>query len=72
MSAAQPKIHTCEKCGWELSWRDCWNCDEDGFSDHDCGEDCCCCLHPEPNVRCDICNGESGWLACSMCYPEEE
>lgn len=26
---------------------------------HDCGEDTCCCLDPEPNVPCDFC-GEMG------------
>jgi len=40
--------------------KDCWNC-VDGFSHHDCGEDTCCCLNPEYNVRCDICDGK-GWL----------
>ena len=44
-------------------WIDCWNCDENGFVDHDCGEDSCCCLDPEPNVRCDICKGKGGWWA---------
>lgn len=61
----------CRKCGGEMAWRDCYNC-EDGFSDHDCGEDCCCCLHPEPNVTCDICDGEGGWLACPICTPEDD
>jgi hypothetical protein len=61
---------TCEKCGYEKSWRDCYNCDE-GFSSHDCGEDSCCCLEPEDNVECDICNGKGGWLACALCTPEE-
>jgi hypothetical protein len=60
----------CE-CGTELEWRDCYNC-EDGYSDHDCGEDCCCCRNPEPNVECDICDGDSGWLACPICTPEEQ
>lgn len=57
-------------CGTELQWRDCYNC-EDGFSDHDCGEDCCCCLHPENNVPCDICEGEGGWMGCPICHPED-
>ena len=26
---------------------------------HDCGDDSCCCLDPEPNVRCWAC-GEYG------------
>jgi hypothetical protein len=48
----------------------CWNCGGEGYSGHDCGEDCCCCLHPEDNVRCDICNGKGGWLICLGCHPE--
>lgn len=59
------------KCGNELTWRDCYNCDE-GYSDHDCGEDCCCCLNPEPNVRCDICEGKGGWMACFLCYKGDD
>lgn len=68
-AAIDPKA--CEKCGWEKSWRDCWNCGGEGLSDHDCGEDCCCCLHPELNVRCDICEGQGGFVVCDMCYPED-
>lgn len=45
----------------DLPWIDCWNCGGEGYSDHDCGEDCCACLYPEDNVVCDICNGEGGW-----------
>ena len=59
----------CGKCQTEMTWVDCYNC-EDGFSDHDCGEDCCCCLHPEPNVVCDICEGGGGYLICLHCHPE--
>lgn len=65
------KVRICGHCGWELEWRDCYNC-EDGFSYHDCGEDCCCCLHPEPNVQCDICDGKGGWWQCRMCYDGED
>lgn len=63
-------IDECEKCHAEKEWKECYNCDEDGFSDHDCGEDCCCCLHPEPNVVCDICEGHGGWYVCYACHPE--
>lgn len=42
-------------------WIDCWNCGGEGYSHHDCGEDCCACLEPEDNVRCDICHGKGGW-----------
>ena len=40
---------------------ECWNCGGEGYSHHDCGEDCCCCLSPYDNVRCDICDGKGGW-----------
>ena len=53
----------CPHCGSSVSWVDCENCD-DGFSGHECGEDCCCCLDPEPNVVCYICNGDGGWYVC--------
>ncbi len=38
---------------------DCWNCGGDGYIEGDCtcGEDCCCCLEPEPPI-CDICRGK--------------
>ena len=59
----------CPRCGNAKEWRECYNC-EDGLSDHDCGEDCCCCLEPENNVRCDICEGSGGWMCCMICAPE--
>lgn len=41
----------------------CYNCGGEGITDeHDCGEDCCACLYPEPNVRCDICDGKGYWF----------
>lgn len=62
----------CPKCGREMDWEECWNCDEYGFSHHDCGEDSCCCLYPENNVVCDICDGKGGWYRCFHCHPEEQ
>jgi len=62
----------CATCGSEKLRRDCYNCDEDGMVDHDCGEDVCCCLDPRPNVRCDICNGKGGWLQCPSCTPWDD
>lgn len=53
----------CSDCGSSADWAVCDDC-EDGWSYHDCGEDCCACLHPEPNVRCDICGGNGGWWLC--------
>lgn len=54
---------SCPHCGSGLDWQDCGAC-EDGYSYHDCGEDCCCCLDPEPNVTCDLCEGDGGWWWC--------
>jgi hypothetical protein len=44
-----------------VDYVECWSCGGAGFSHHDCGEDTCCCLHPEDNVVCDICDGKGGW-----------
>jgi hypothetical protein len=54
----------CARCGSSCAYLRCWNCDEDGYSAHDCGEDCCCCLYPENNVVCDGCNGTGGSWHC--------
>lgn len=54
---------TCPDCGGPAVWVECYKC-EDGFIGHECGEDSCCCLNPEYNVRCDICGGDQGWTAC--------
>lgn len=53
----------CARCGGGVEWVSCPNC-EDGYSHHDCGEDCCCCLHPVDNVRCDWCGGTGCALHC--------
>lgn len=42
-------------------WEPCDWCGGDGTSGHDCGEDTCCCLEPEENVTCHICDGKGGW-----------
>ena len=56
---------TCKRCGCcSLMWVDCESCGGDGFVDHECGEDCCCCLYPEANVPCDVCGGKGGWHEC--------
>jgi hypothetical protein len=62
-------VHSCGDCGEGMFWVECSYCDE-GYSDHDCGEDTCCCLDPEDNVRCDICRGKCGWYICARCTPE--
>jgi len=57
----------CPNCGDSTDWLPCPYCDEYGNSHHDCGEDCCCCLYPENNVVCDMCNGAGGWWRCWDC-----
>ena len=51
----------CQCC--ELVTEQCEMC-EDGFDGHDCGEDCCCCEHPEPNLRCQYCGGKGFRSVC--------
>lgn len=65
------KEAVCPHCGSDVIWENCWNC-EDGYSYHDCGEDTCCCLDPQPNVICDICDGEGGWYVCTNCDSSAE
>jgi hypothetical protein len=61
----------CAKCGGDLVFVECENC-IDGFTGHDCGEDCCCCEDPDDNVTCDICFGRGGWDACvARCSSKE-
>lgn len=54
----------CARCGSSIEWEPCDACGGDGFYGHDCGEDCCACLYPDDNVRCDICEGRGGWERC--------
>ena len=49
----------------------CWQCDG-GYVGHDCGEDVCCCLNPEDNERCDICNGEGAYIMDSDALDPED
>lgn len=41
---------------WETT-ETCTNCGGSGFSGHDCGEDTCCCLEPEEDLLCSVCEG---------------
>jgi hypothetical protein len=61
----------CDEHGTTKMWANCGNCFE-GFTSHDCGEDCCCCLDPEDNVVCDICLGEGGFMLCPVCAPNAD
>ena len=54
----------CARCGSSAEWVACANCGGEGVSHHDCGEDCCCCPDPEPNVVCDWCLGNGGGWHC--------
>lgn len=54
----------CGHCGAEMEWIECEKCGGEGVVGHDCGEDSCCCIDPEDNVPCDICNLAGGWHAC--------
>jgi hypothetical protein len=55
----------CDVCGDELVLVPCWLCGGEGFSErfHDCGEDVCCCLDPEPG-ECPECHGEGFYEEC--------
>jgi hypothetical protein len=58
----------CEKCGHpETRRRDCTEIDCDDGYYHDCMEDCCNCLNPEPNRRCDECGGHGVVMWCPHC-----
>ena len=75
MRIANPKFYkttwgeeaSCPHCGSDLTWVECENCDEYGYSHHDCGEDTCCCLDQSNNVVCDWCEGKHGWYVCNQC-----
>jgi hypothetical protein len=53
----------CARCGSSVETEYCNECEE-GYSDHDCGEDCCCCLEPELNVTCQYCRGRGVYHVC--------
>jgi len=53
----------CARCGSSIATESCEYC-EDGYSGHDCGEDTCCCLYPEDNIRCQHCNGKAVLHQC--------
>jgi hypothetical protein len=56
-------LPTCAVCKADLDWVECWDCGGERAY-HDCGEDVCCCAEPEPNRRCDSCDGKGGWWVC--------
>lgn len=67
---------TCERCGQDLDWQNCWNC-EDGFLGSDCIDDLCHgndeCIHGDAGrIRCDVCKGDGGYFMCWNCRPDVE
>jgi hypothetical protein len=68
------EFSVCPICSSMMEWEQCWNCHgEGGF--HDCGEDCCPCLHPELDLNevCEECNGVGGYQVClSLPHTDEQ
>lgn len=59
----------CPKCGAFMEWVSCWNGCDDG--EIDCyEEDPLWYTGPWRYQRCEVCQGEGGWLVCTACYPE--
>jgi hypothetical protein len=54
----------CARCGSSASSEECLDCGGDGVDGHDCGDDCCCCLHPEDNMECQYCRGQGVYHVC--------
>lgn len=63
MSETEDGVY-CARCGTYAAWYECDNCGGIGLSGHDCGEDCCVCADPEPNVPCEYCRGYGGRWEC--------
>ena len=61
---AKREEYQCGRCGSSISFHQCANCGGEGFTSHDCGEDCCCCADPEDNVPCDVCKGDGTFARC--------
>ena len=56
--------YQCARCGSSISFEECNYCGGEGYTSHDCGEDCCCCADPEDNVPCDVCQGSGAFPLC--------
>jgi hypothetical protein len=53
-------------------WIECYTCGGDGIVEHDCFEDCCCCLEPNDDI-CTECDGEGGhWRELPADFPATE
>lgn len=60
----EPDAPRCNYCGAEMERVTCYACGGEGVDGHDCGEDVCCCLYPEDNELCDVCNGRGRYWEC--------
>ena len=58
----------CPTCGNEMDWVDCWNgCDDGWFDEYEINP-----IEALPGElsRCDVCNGDGGYLVCPVCHPD--
>lgn len=54
---------TCNVCGSDLEWVDCWECGGEG--EHDLHEEDPINFSPgEEYETCRLCRGNTGWLEC--------
>lgn len=55
-------LQTCSHCGAELEYEDCWSCGGDGWID--LYEEDPISYSPGELEKCDVCEGEGGYLVC--------
>lgn len=55
--------YQCGRCGSSILFETCTNCAGDGYFEHDCFDDSCCCLDPEDDA-CTVCGGEGSIPIC--------
>ncbi len=56
-------FETCQVCGFELEWVECWDCGGEGWID-EYEDDAINYSEGEEYRRCSNCSGEGGWLEC--------
>jgi len=59
---APDEIPTCPRCGQQLEWEECGQCDDGWF---DAYEDDPMWYAPGDVLRCDQCLGHGGWWVCT-------
>jgi hypothetical protein len=58
--------HSCPKCGNDLEWVECWMIDcQDG--EYDAYEEDPINYSPGDMEVCSECDGNGGWLVCTVC-----